>query len=180
VLPARSFLIDGEAIATNGDGLAVFDLIRLRLRYSIDERRRSSPSSSNRSKAQSIAALIAGTSPALAQNAPPRDGYPPPPAGAFRAPGVICTRTGLFASLPTCAAHAPLRLSALLVAARPILLVSLWPGTLGVLVPTRQLSSRKLWNWRLGQISTFASVLSVLNAASRLPGLSKYQTPALS
>jgi ATP-dependent DNA ligase len=28
VLPARSFLIDGEAIVTNGDGLAVFDLIR--------------------------------------------------------------------------------------------------------------------------------------------------------
>jgi ATP-dependent DNA ligase len=27
-LPARSFLIDGEAIVTNGDGLAVFDLIR--------------------------------------------------------------------------------------------------------------------------------------------------------
>jgi ATP dependent DNA ligase domain len=27
-LPRRSFLIDGEAIATNGDGLAVFDLIR--------------------------------------------------------------------------------------------------------------------------------------------------------
>jgi bifunctional non-homologous end joining protein LigD len=26
-LPARSFLIDGEAIVTNGDGLAVFDLI---------------------------------------------------------------------------------------------------------------------------------------------------------
>ena len=26
--PARSFLIDGEAIVTNGDGLAVFDLIR--------------------------------------------------------------------------------------------------------------------------------------------------------
>src|SRR5262249_9803342 len=25
-LPARSFLIDGEAIVTNGDGLAVFDL----------------------------------------------------------------------------------------------------------------------------------------------------------
>ena len=29
-LPARSFLIDGEAIVTNGDGLAVFDLIRHR------------------------------------------------------------------------------------------------------------------------------------------------------
>jgi bifunctional non-homologous end joining protein LigD len=28
VLPARSFLLDGEAIVTNGDGLAVFDLIR--------------------------------------------------------------------------------------------------------------------------------------------------------
>ncbi len=27
-LPARSFLIDGEAVVTNGDGLAVFDLIR--------------------------------------------------------------------------------------------------------------------------------------------------------
>ena len=27
-LPAQSFLIDGEAIVTNGDGLAVFDLIR--------------------------------------------------------------------------------------------------------------------------------------------------------
>jgi bifunctional non-homologous end joining protein LigD len=27
-LPARSFLIDGEAIVTNGDGLAAFDLIR--------------------------------------------------------------------------------------------------------------------------------------------------------
>ena len=27
-LTARSFLIDGEAIVTNGDGLAVFDLIR--------------------------------------------------------------------------------------------------------------------------------------------------------
>src|SRR4029077_17174417 len=27
-LPAGSFLIDGEAIVTNGDGLAVFDLIR--------------------------------------------------------------------------------------------------------------------------------------------------------
>ena len=27
-LPARSFLIDGEAIVTNEDGLAVFDLIR--------------------------------------------------------------------------------------------------------------------------------------------------------
>jgi bifunctional non-homologous end joining protein LigD len=27
-LPARSFLIDGEAIVTNSDGLAVFDLIR--------------------------------------------------------------------------------------------------------------------------------------------------------
>jgi bifunctional non-homologous end joining protein LigD len=27
-LPSRSFLIDGEAIVTNGDGLAVFDLIR--------------------------------------------------------------------------------------------------------------------------------------------------------
>jgi hypothetical protein len=27
-LPARSFLIDGEAIVTNGEGLAVFDLIR--------------------------------------------------------------------------------------------------------------------------------------------------------
>jgi bifunctional non-homologous end joining protein LigD len=26
-LPARSFLMDGEAIVTNGDGLAVFDLI---------------------------------------------------------------------------------------------------------------------------------------------------------
>ena len=30
-LPARSFLIDGEAIVTNGDGLAVFDLIRHKL-----------------------------------------------------------------------------------------------------------------------------------------------------
>jgi ATP-dependent DNA ligase len=28
VLPARSFLIDGEAIVTNDNGLAVFDLIR--------------------------------------------------------------------------------------------------------------------------------------------------------
>jgi ATP-dependent DNA ligase len=27
-LPGRSFLIDGEAIVTNGDGLAVFDLVR--------------------------------------------------------------------------------------------------------------------------------------------------------
>jgi hypothetical protein len=27
-VPARSFLIDGEAIVTNGDSLAVFDLIR--------------------------------------------------------------------------------------------------------------------------------------------------------
>jgi len=27
-LPARSFLIDSEAIVTNGNGLAVFDLIR--------------------------------------------------------------------------------------------------------------------------------------------------------
>jgi bifunctional non-homologous end joining protein LigD len=27
-LPARTFLVDGEAIVTNGDGLAVFDLIR--------------------------------------------------------------------------------------------------------------------------------------------------------
>jgi bifunctional non-homologous end joining protein LigD len=27
-LPARSFLIDGEAIVTNGDGLALFDLMR--------------------------------------------------------------------------------------------------------------------------------------------------------
>ncbi|MGA6940945.1 MAG: hypothetical protein WBZ27_02835, partial [Pseudolabrys sp.] len=27
-LPARSFLIDGEAIVTNGNGLAVFDPIR--------------------------------------------------------------------------------------------------------------------------------------------------------
>src|SRR6516225_7809373 len=27
-LPVRSFMIDGEAIVTNGDGLAVFDLIR--------------------------------------------------------------------------------------------------------------------------------------------------------
>ena len=27
-LPAQSFLIDGEAIVTNGDGLSVFDLIR--------------------------------------------------------------------------------------------------------------------------------------------------------
>ena len=27
-LPAQSFLIDGEAIVTNSDGLAVFDLIR--------------------------------------------------------------------------------------------------------------------------------------------------------
>jgi ATP-dependent DNA ligase len=27
-LPAQSFLIDGEAIVTNGDGLFVFDLIR--------------------------------------------------------------------------------------------------------------------------------------------------------
>jgi ATP-dependent DNA ligase len=27
-LPAQSFLIDGEAIVTDGDGLAVFDLIR--------------------------------------------------------------------------------------------------------------------------------------------------------
>ena len=27
-LPARSLMIDGEAIVTNGDGLAVFDLIR--------------------------------------------------------------------------------------------------------------------------------------------------------
>ena len=29
-----------------------------------------------------IALLIDGTSPALAQNAPPTDGYPPPAAGA--------------------------------------------------------------------------------------------------
>jgi hypothetical protein len=28
LLPSRSFLIDGEAIVTNNDGLAVFDLIR--------------------------------------------------------------------------------------------------------------------------------------------------------
>jgi bifunctional non-homologous end joining protein LigD len=28
LLPTRSFLIDGEAIVSNGDGLAVFDLIR--------------------------------------------------------------------------------------------------------------------------------------------------------
>jgi hypothetical protein len=28
ILPARSFLIDGEAIVTNGNGLAVFDPIR--------------------------------------------------------------------------------------------------------------------------------------------------------
>lgn len=34
-LPARSFLIDGEAIVTNGDGLAVFDLIR-RKRHSAE------------------------------------------------------------------------------------------------------------------------------------------------
>jgi ATP-dependent DNA ligase len=27
-LPSRLFLIDGEAICTNGNGLAVFDLIR--------------------------------------------------------------------------------------------------------------------------------------------------------
>jgi bifunctional non-homologous end joining protein LigD len=27
-LPVRSYLIDGEAIVTDGDGLAVFDLIR--------------------------------------------------------------------------------------------------------------------------------------------------------
>jgi bifunctional non-homologous end joining protein LigD len=27
-LPARSFLLDGEAIVTNGDGVAVFDLVR--------------------------------------------------------------------------------------------------------------------------------------------------------
>ena len=34
-LPAHSFLLDGEAIVTNGDGLAVFDLIR-RKRYADD------------------------------------------------------------------------------------------------------------------------------------------------
>jgi hypothetical protein len=39
---------------------------------------------------------------------------------------------------------APAHLPALLVAARPVSLVSLWPGTLGILVPTRQLSSPKL------------------------------------
>ena len=33
-----------------------------------------------------IALLIGGTSPALAQNAPPRDGYPPPAAGASGTP----------------------------------------------------------------------------------------------
>jgi hypothetical protein len=33
-----------------------------------------------------IALLIAGTSPAPAQNAPPRDGYPPPAAGASGTP----------------------------------------------------------------------------------------------
>jgi HdeA/HdeB family len=33
-----------------------------------------------------IALIIAGTSPALAQNAPPRDGYPPPAAGASGTP----------------------------------------------------------------------------------------------
>jgi hypothetical protein len=37
-------------------------------------------------KSLAIALLIAGTSPALAQNAPPRDGYPPPPAGASGTP----------------------------------------------------------------------------------------------
>jgi ATP-dependent DNA ligase len=34
-MPARSFLIDGEAIVTNGDGLAMFDLIRYK-RHSAD------------------------------------------------------------------------------------------------------------------------------------------------
>jgi hypothetical protein len=33
-----------------------------------------------------IALLVAATSPALAQNAPPRDGYPPPAAGASGTP----------------------------------------------------------------------------------------------
>lgn len=33
-----------------------------------------------------IALLIGGTSSALAQNAPPRDGYPPPAAGASGTP----------------------------------------------------------------------------------------------
>ena len=48
--------------------------------------------------------------------------------------------SGLFASLPALvtskyrATHAPLWLSTLLVAPRPVSLVSLWPGTLGVLV----------------------------------------------
>ena len=32
-LPAHSFLLDGEAIVTNGDGLAVFDLDRERARH---------------------------------------------------------------------------------------------------------------------------------------------------
>jgi hypothetical protein len=49
-----------------------------------------------------IALLIAGTSPALAQNAPPRDGYPPPAAGASGtpatygppAPGIIPVAAG--------------------------------------------------------------------------------------
>ena len=73
-VPAHSFLIDGEAIATNDDGLAVSDLVRrmrhgdkavlcgprtsfasFRLRCSIGDRRKSSPSSSIRSKAQSTA-----------------------------------------------------------------------------------------------------------------------------
>jgi hypothetical protein len=49
-----------------------------------------------------IALLIGGTSPALAQNAPPTDGYPPPAAGAAgspatygpREPGVIPAAPG--------------------------------------------------------------------------------------
>jgi hypothetical protein len=45
------------------------------------------------------------------------------------------------------------------VASRPVSLVSLWPGTLGILVPTSQLSSPKLWSWRLGQISIFCQRL---------------------
>ena len=56
--------------------------------------------------------------------------------------------SGLFASLPApvhChTAHAPLRVSPLLVAARPVPLVSLWPGTLGVLVRRRRRPSAKL------------------------------------
>jgi ATP-dependent DNA ligase len=62
-LPVRSCLIDGEAIVCDEKGLTVFELIRRHgalasaarssLRSSIGRRRRSLPSSSSRSKAQS-------------------------------------------------------------------------------------------------------------------------------